>query len=698
MRKRFLYVFVLFILFVFPATVKANYGDLNYEITNVTSHEGSITFKGWAFIHRTNNFTTVESGGSVIASDGDQKILMRAINETNNVVLAEFAVDGSSSPNYNFYCELFLKKGRGESSCDAGDYRDYSYVNVCENDPYDGSGPEDGNTKCYYEDIAFKITFDTSSWNVMPDDNIHFEIAASNADYEYKLFNARPYTYNYGGYYYDGNYYTEPEPVYIIESALGSVNNDFITVDENSLSTSVFYLAAFGQLGRPGTTEHYQGYATYKTGPSSYAGGCSSNVFPLVQTANGTYDSNGKSWTRYGCLGFLGGSCKGTHRYRISIGSYNAPFWCPGDVGATYKAVAYGAHVKMTGDTSFRITVETGKKCDPVIPNDDNLYCNDSTVFRSDCEELTVRSDAGSANVKIQQTGTISSVLTPNSVYAGGGFNFGIMYTNTIKWNYVSAIPNNTVHAAINTEMNRKIKDYNAYIAGINITGLEFGNEVIDITLKKQCTASSVNNNYYGTELTVTCIFYIPESVLLGDGDVDYITDSAGLGISNKYYTPMGYEGAYPIRANIVGMNRIKDSYAREDSAVEGVSWTGDWSDTFENCEIDIYPLFYIDDGRYNFIYRPIDINNPFPNRNPGINWFEWYSIESNRNRLESTYSRLQYSVSLDNAKLTNIKNYNSTQNSAGGYFDWHTMSNGKSTFVNEYFSIKRENIVGDSS
>lgn len=112
---------------------------------------------------------------------------------------------------------------------------------------------------------------------------------------------------------------------------------------------------------------------------------------------------------------------------------------------------------------------------------------------------------------------------------------------------------------------------------------------------------------------------------------------------------------------------------------------------------LNLYPLLY-KNGKYNFIYRPIDINNPFPNRNAGINWFDWYAISENVERLESAYDRLQYSVTLDNQTITQIKKYNKQQNSNGGYFDWNTMNNDKSSFVDDYFEIKRQNIVGDNS
>ena len=33
-----------------------------------------------------------------------------------------------------------------------------------------------------------------------------------------------------------------------------------------------------------------------------------------------------------------------------------------------------------------------------------------------------------------------------------------------------------------------------------------------------------------------------------------------------------------------------------------------------------------------------------------------------------------------------------------GGYFDWKTIENGQSSFIDKYFDKKRDNIVGDNS
>ena len=59
MRKR--YIFVAIILFVLMiGKVNAVVGELRYDVTDLKiTPDGTINFKGWAFLHQTHNFVTV---------------------------------------------------------------------------------------------------------------------------------------------------------------------------------------------------------------------------------------------------------------------------------------------------------------------------------------------------------------------------------------------------------------------------------------------------------------------------------------------------------------------------------------------------------------------------------------------------------------------------------------------------------------
>lgn len=686
MKKHFLKISIfIVIVFLFgPITVKANFGDLRYEILNVKISDSSITFEGWAYIHRTNNYITVEaSDGSIIKKDGGQDVLIEAYADGVKIDEQTNSLDEDKMFNYNFYCELFTTSSNRK--CSESNYKSAT-ENSCRNRS-DGVGYD--TSSCYYEDIYFKITFDTSKWNVSETSKVNFKIAVTNNDYKAKKGCK--------------DCYTNSEIVSIAEASVSNFSNDYIIIDKSSLSTKVEFIASKGLLLSPISNSTYFEYpsgadctwGTWKTNNGD-AAGCGTNIYELYTDKKYNYSggrSNNTDNSR--CFKFLGPDCQGTHNYALKVktthtnNGYVCSFACPADTSDYKVAVARGSHVKPTG--SFKITVKNDKKCDVDSPSIDHLYCNSSGTLSSTCNELTVHTKEGSATVKIEEKGTISSVLTPEKIYAGGGFNFGIMYYNTIKWSYVNSVPNSTLHNLVTAEMNKKLKEYNEYISGLNITELKIGNKNYDSSfLAKKCTTSDSKSNYYNKELTVSCVFYFPESDILQDGNVDYKYGFEGLGINNKYYTALDDKGKYKIEAKIVGMDRITDSASKSDSKVDGKKWTGTWEDTFEKCEIDVYSLIICPNcnDRYKFIYRPIDINNPFPNRNPGINWFDWYNIEKNKERLENSYSKLQYVAALDNNAIADIKKYNKDHN----YLDWDSINKvtGESSFIREKNYIDR--------
>lgn len=695
MKKHFLKItfFFVFVFFLSPILAKADFGDLRYEITDVVLKDTTITFKGWAYIHKTNNFITVKStDGRDIATNGGQKVIIQAYDGDKLIETSSNSVKEEDMYNYNFYCELYYD---GISNCTEGRYYSRDFNSCTTND----SG-------CYYEDIYFEISFDTSTWN---SDNIIFKIAASNNFFEENKIN-----YN-EPYEYEEHNYTKPEAVSIARAVIEGKTNNYIEITQDSYPSKVKFIAENGVLRNPSNFAFTFNDTTFGNG---WDDKCNGKRIYELDISNETYpNARSKETFQGNCKDFLGDGCRGSYMYPIKIAnpiSYiktndvTKYIACPGTTGGI--ALAFGSHIKQEG--KFTIKVKNKKKCTPVTPAEGNLECNNSKTYTSTCEELNIHTDKGSSNVKIEQTGIISSILTPDKIYEGGGFNFGILYTNTIKWSYSNGKePNSELHKTITDEMNKRLYDYNNYKAGLNISNLKFGGETKDSNfLFKECKSSNDENiDYYNKELTVSCVFYLPESDILQNGDVEYNDGAEGLGISNKYYTLLGHHGKYEISANIEGMNRIKESYTKTDSSDDITPWTGTWEDTFTNCNITVYPLYSIPPGwkekdeekenytgskkiMYNFIYRPIDITNPFPNRNAGINWFEWWAIQKNKDVLKETYSNEpQYSITLDNQTISEIKKYN--LNSQNGYFDWDTMKNGESTFVNEYFDK-----VGDNS
>ena len=372
--------------------------------------------------------------------------------------------------------------------------------------------------------------------------------------------------------------------------------------------------------------------------------------------------------------------------------------------------VLYASWIKPTGE--FVIKVYNDKKCKPSQPNIKASCNSSSSSFSSTCEELTVKTNDANdeikskANVKISQTGSITTILTPTNTYAGGGFKFGIMYHNTISWSLVKQYKG-TIED-ITKEMQAKLKEN--FVDGFGLKNVKFGNEQIpDDYFKQNIKCQETGSFTNGNTLTTMCIVYLPNSVVEEyTGKVTY-KQGDNLGLNNKYYTPIDWDSnkKYEIVATISGMDRLKESSVKADSKDKNKVWTGTWEYTLngskDNCDINLYPLYGQPTGgkknlKYTFIYRPIDLNNPFPNRNPGMNWYDWYNIERNKERLESSYNREQYSITLDSQKTSEIKKYNKDELNKGGYFDWKTIENGQSSFVDKYFDKKRDNIVGDNS
>ena len=183
----------------------------------------------------------------------------------------------------------------------------------------------------------------------------------------------------------------------------------------------------------------------------------------------------------------------------------------------------------------------------------------------------------------------------------------------------------------------------------------------------------------------------MPETKLkYGIGTIDKVVGSSSDGITNKIYTQLKYTGKSHLYAKISKLNMLK------------VDDNNEWSISFGDindgsCDIDVEERLYnsgvSNKAKYKFIYRPISINNPFPNRNAGANWYEWWSNPYNKERLNRSYnddSSLQYQIELNPSSIKSIKQSNTMRD----YYEWYEddeKNNNK--FVTNNFVIKRQNI-----
>ena len=705
-KKIFIFLFIIITSLSLLENVKAekgNCGAVRYDVTNLNIRDEKITFTGWAFINCTQNYTDYKGNdSSIVKSGGGQKIKIRAIDSNGNQVGSEKEVNGSivNNINYNFYCQQYYFQTE-KSECQKaynGTFPSSGWNNRCT----DGVA----SSQCLYQNIGFSITFNTSEWNVEDGTQIRFQIAVTNRDYQNK--------YNRS--------YSNWETLSLNKAVKPDIkNNPNIEIVKNSSGESVKVIISEGIFRDINgnyvveTSDGTKGSCTYvrkdyaHCKPYSWSDAVEGEVYKISSSTIGAF-KNGYSASTINEFKILGNTTTyspGRYIVYVEKGWRGERKRYP---GSDKEMVLYASWVKPTGE--FVIKVYNDKKCKPSQPNIKASCNSSSSSFSSTCEELTVKTnDANNeikskANVKISQTGSITTILTPTNTYAGGGFKFGIMYHNTISWSLVKQYKG-TIED-ITKEMQAKLKEN--FVDGFGLKNVKFGNEQIpDDYFKQNIKCQETGSFTNGNTLTTMCIVYLPNSVVEEyTGKVTY-KQGDNLGLNNKYYTPIDWDSnkKYEIVATIRGMDRLKESSVKADSKDKNKVWTGTWEYTLngskDNCDINLYPLYGQPTGgkknlKYTFIYRPIDLNNPFPNRNPGMNWYDWYNIERNKERLESSYNREQYSITLDSQKTSEIKKYNKDELNKGGYFDWKTIENGQSSFIDKYFDKKRDNIVGDNS
>lgn len=324
--------------------------------------------------------------------------------------------------------------------------------------------------------------------------------------------------------------------------------------------------------------------------------------------------------------------------------------------------------------------ISTEKQC-VEIKKTSSAKCNESAKMENVKCLKTITKGKNRRDVKLDQTATLTNILTPTKIYQGGGIKLGFMYYNTVEWSFSKDEDekygdDSEIRDSLKLKLKSTEKIKNDITVEVSLKD-ENGYEIGKIgNIQKSCERTGEFNE--GETVTTTCTFLLPESIVdLGTGKVTY-KNNPGQGINNEYYTPITYTGDLYLEATIKNVGVLND--------VDG--WTDNWKLTYNgsSCRVNVTSRLYKPNQKneYAFIYRPIDLNNPFPNRNAGINWYDWYSIQSNKDRLKSSYSKKEYQVELDNQSVSKIKEYNKNNN----YLDWKDINEKteKSAFINDYF------------
>lgn len=673
MKKK--YIFAAIILFILMmGKVNAVGRELRYDVTDLKiSPDGTINFKGWAFLHKTHNFVTVNKMNSngnetseilnITFSDGTkstsggQKIYIRAYYQNNNkkIIIDESEIDGQKSINgktYNFYQQMYFNfNSKDEAKTlyneTTHNFSGYIWDNKCDSNAKNRLG-----SNCYYEDLGFDISFNVrqGDWlNVPEESNIYFEIAATNTDYQKKT----------------GNKVSPYEPLYVRKGVFeGNSENDYIQIDTTSFSKKVKFIATTAWVSESDLKKEDGKEVKVCIGATN-------KTYDIVQNSNLTGFTNGYLGTEKNSFP---NNTYGPGRFLINTaginGNENGRKVCP--PGNNVVKAAWASWVKPDGDLKFKIKVKNDKKCEVLKQSTDPMECNEWKDLSSECKKLTVRKNNSSAVVKIEQKGYITNIFKSNLVnedkkydansYNGGWFKYGITYYNEVSWSIVNLYGN---VGEIESAMKSRLKLLNNFQDNLNltITGLE---EITGNKLIKKCSESGSFTS--GNKLITVCTFFLPSSVLENfNGTVNYLEDENKANINNKYYIPLDAKN-YEVSVKLENLSRLSEIQAKKDSKDKNKVWFGTWNiDT--NCLLKVTNRIYEPSGggeengkvKYKFIYRPISLNNPFPNRLPGVNWYTWYITEGNKDKktLEGSYKKIEYYTKLVNKTISEIKSYN---------------------------------------
>lgn len=693
MRKHFIkLILVILISITFGiSNVKASCGDLVYDVLDMSITETKITIRGWAFIHKTCNGYYRKDNEADKNSTTNQQI---KINLCNDSKCYYNDAEGNDQTRNWFDFDYIMGYTRGGIR-----EKDYTYQN-----------------------IGFEVSFEIDTIREIfkeygENQELYFTIAATNDDYSQKYdegkcngtesFNQLTKTKRKK---INGRNWVEEKMKVLDASIRGNVNNETIEIKAAGTEQLLYtgwhtgtgkstyigwgqiyaYQKAEGKNNTP-IDENYV-INTKATNPGTYtikarrttnsysSGPESSNYYTC---ANYEIDDNGNTKYNDSFLNVVeyeegysfcnSGSCRNV----ISTFNNNGLVTtCSNDWINVEKYISFA---KVFGKTTLNIKIKNDKKCEVSEPSSStNMNCNDWTNLSSSCDELTIRENDSSAVVEITQNGYISNIFKSNLVnndteynansYDGGWFQYAIVYRNEVSFNIKSSSLSGS-ETDINNAMQSRIKNLSSFQDNIELditNGLE---NITGTKLIKKCTESGNFTN--DNTLVTTCTFFLPSSEVMGLGKVTYSENEADANVTNKYYIDFN-ENEHKVSVTLKNLSRLSDN--KDDSKDKSKVWFGTW-EVKTDCNLKVTNrLIKTDDGssgdgktKYKFIYRPIDLKNPFPNsRFPGVNWDSWYNVSKNKERLENSYTKRDYYTLLDNKTISEIKEYNKKNNYFG--------------------------------
>lgn len=633
--------------------------EITYDIENINISNESITFKGWGYIRRVNNVGGETMSISMTATTGAVGSAGITVNVGNGGY--------GEQDLYAIMCVRTMSGNKCHPKSEASS-------RCTEAANYDG---------CLYENGRFELSFSLKKlYETFKDSEIFFDLNISTSGVSRTI-------------------------------RIGAL-------DKNVKGSSVNWLAKT------------------QTSNTVYIAVGSK---PFVQTIYGTRRVPNELWYK---------------NVEFSVARYSiVKFTPPKELEEQYKdfkdvnigtycdkngRCAYGSWVRTSN--VFSLKLEEAPNCNA---NDNkNLQCEDGN-FNNSCDTTVIAgqvSASGSggcpggtsdvvAVVNINQNGNLKFSLDRGPIYSGGGFTFSVVYNNSVSWDYTkngykgcpsikvyyssmcglqpcckstyvysSECPDPNSDSYYERQLSKQkyeefvnkamAKKYQGLVNSSATVTMKDSNKVDggsnNDTGTWECTGPNPNNITSwtpNTTLSSSCKFTLYDAFIDKESsDVSYnITgDNNYLSEGAKYFIPLKYPtGNFPVKAEFYKLSSVKDM---------------NWSATYE-CDVKCQQKLYdFENGGYLYYFRPISLSKPFPNRDPGRNWYEWIQEGGDLKRLAETYTsnnNIEYYVSLSNNDIANIKqyNYNANYNGGKGYLDLDVGKNfdinGNSKFIKDY-------------
>jgi len=750
MRKKIILILLIFVsAFIFSDKVLAKVPDddefkkidhsLNYDIEYFNiDNNGVLTMKGWAFIHNYHNYGGLESDVSVDIDDG-HSYKRKFMDEESSLNVYFTFKNGDetliiSNEEYRAYAIFDGDRDLTRSICtkSSGDCWDvfYDYSSSRNGKPiseyYYGYYNVGFEVKIPINDLIGSMGID-KNWSIYINAGLGSKTAPVVSRSEALAIDTKTANDKYSFSGYD----LEVDGLGKNVNVIGS----HVVYNNSAFSTMVAY------WGTSYTSGNKQYYYNYQIDSKNVSSGNSIARYvlkgtPLQIIDNGSLDDYKKNL--YGKCGFVYSlgldSCTScADKYAYSNGGNK--YWnyctkpCSGGDNC-YNTDVSAAFVKPTGSVKIKL-IDNSKYC---TVNKQGVIGDCNGFDEYSCNSLmTVKYENYVADVYPKENVylELNDDYHLQTIYSGGGFKLEITYQDVVSFsiendNYGGTISENgkiLEHLATEYIRFKDIASFENNLNKIKVKDMYLNSDIIG---SWTCEQSENRNNSEGIlDITTDCSFspyyvyydYDADKLIYSP---DIIEDEKVFDLFYDYYVSMRYcytknnGGKY--RFNIyseedLNLSNLKVAINKEQT--DSPKFSIKTNNKSATCYINVRNYFYEcdedinggsspsttitgsqwGDGKFKFVYRSIDINDPFPTisdirdyKKYPDNWGKYLEEIKSLDRVKNSYSadKMEYrTIELTSEKLKNLR-----KDLNVNYTSWDNISNdGTSSFVNgNYF------------